>query len=116
MKYRSLASTNILVSEIGFPIQGLTIDDEFVGREDDAIRLLQESYEAGVVLFDAADVDHICLITLDIGVGRCTDLGGPTLTSRRDIYYVVVQRVITPPPGRRPSAPQNRPSLGGTAE
>ncbi len=58
MKYRSLASTNILVSEIGFPLQGLTIDDEFVGREDDAIRLLQESYEAGVVLFDAADVDH----------------------------------------------------------
>ena len=58
MEYRRLGKTDIVVSEIGFPMQGLTIDNEFVGREPDAIRLLQESYDAGVVFFDAADSDH----------------------------------------------------------
>jgi hypothetical protein len=58
MEYRRLGRTEIMVSEIGFPMRGLTIGNEFVGREPDAIRLLQESYDAGVVFFDAADSDH----------------------------------------------------------
>ena len=55
MKYRTLGSTNISVSEIGFGVW--TVSTNWWGVTDEAVglRLLQQAFELGMNFFDTAD-------------------------------------------------------------
>ena len=55
MRYRTIGTTDVKVSEVGFGVW--TVATSWWGITDQAIgkRLLQQAYEAGITFFDTAD-------------------------------------------------------------
>ena len=55
MKYRTIGTTDVTVSEVGFGVW--TVSTSWWGVTDEAfgIKLLQQAYEAGITFFDTAD-------------------------------------------------------------
>ena len=55
MRYRRLASTDLMLSEVGFGVW--TVSTTWWGIQDEAVgvRLLQQAYDLGITFFDTAD-------------------------------------------------------------
>ena len=57
MKFRQLATTDLLLSEVGFGLWTLSTEAWPVVLENDAINLLVAAFELGINYFDTADSD-----------------------------------------------------------
>ncbi len=55
MRYRTIANTDISVSEVGFGVWTVSTTWWGIKEETVGVRLLQQAYEAGVTFFDTAD-------------------------------------------------------------
>ena len=55
MKYRTLGSTGLTVSEVGFGVWSVSTDWWGVTDEDVGVDLLRQAYDLGITLFDTAD-------------------------------------------------------------
>jgi aryl-alcohol dehydrogenase-like predicted oxidoreductase len=82
MKYRSVAKTNIRVSEVGFGLWGIATSQWRRFTESEATGLLQKAFSLGITLFETGDL---------FGNGISEELLGKALRNRRDDIVIATK-------------------------
>ena len=82
MKYRNFSGTDLQVSEVGFGLW--TVSTGWWGNytNDEAIALMQEAFDLGITLFDAADT---------YGNGRSEELLAQAFRGKRDQIVIATK-------------------------